>query len=146
MSLSNAVKAFGTFLKIGDGATPTEGFTTVSEVKSINGLKMSAKQEDVTSHSSTDPWRQFISTLIDGGTVAFGLNFIPTDATQDLSTGILRDFNNRTRRNFQLVFPDGGNTTWTFPANIQDFGVDAPVDGVLAASITLKVAGKPTLA
>jgi predicted secreted protein len=145
MSLSNAVKAFGTFLKIGDGAG-SESFTTIAEVKSINGLKMSAKQEDVTSHSSTDPWRQFISTLIDGGTVAFGINFIPTEATQDYSAGVLRDFVNRTRRNFELVFPDGGSTTWGFPANIQDFGVDAPVDGVLSASITLKVAGKPTLA
>jgi hypothetical protein len=145
MSLSNAVKAFGTFLQIGDGGG-TEAFTTVAEVKSINGLQMSAKQEDVTTHSSGQPWRQFISTLLDAGTVQFDVNFIPTDATQSYAAGVLKDFVNRTRRNYKLVFPDGGSTTWAFPANVQDFKVQAPVDGVLLSQITLKVTGQPTLA
>jgi predicted secreted protein len=145
MSLSNAVKSFGTFLNIGDGASP-ENFTTVAEVTSALGLSMSAKQEDVTNHSSGDPWRQFISTLIDAGTIPLTINFIPTEATHSYSAGLLRDFVNRTRRNFQLVFPDGFNTTWTCPCNIQDFKTQAPIDGVLKADCTLKVAGKPTLA
>ena len=29
--MSNALAAFGTLLKVGDGATPTEGFTTVAD-------------------------------------------------------------------------------------------------------------------
>lgn len=146
MSLSNAQKAFGTFLQIGDGGSPTENFTTISEVKSINGLQMSAKQDDVTSHSSGQPWRQFVSTLLDAGTVQFDINFIPTDATQSYVSGVLRDFSQRNRRNFKLIFPDGASTTWAFTANVQDFKVQAPVDGVLLAQITLKVTGQPTLA
>lgn len=145
MSLSNAVKSFGTFLNIGDGATP-ENFTTIAEVTSALGFSMSAKQEEVTSHSSGDPWRQFISTLLDGGNIPLDINFVPTESTHSYSSGLLRDFKNRTRRNFQMVFPDGFNTTWTAPCNVADFKTQAPMDGVLKASITLKVAGMPTLA
>jgi predicted secreted protein len=142
---SNAIPAFGTFLKIGDGGGP-ESFTTIAEVKSITGPTMSAKIDDVTTHSTGTPWREKLATLLDGGTLTFALNFIPTDATQSFSSGLLRDFANRTKRNFKLVFPNGAATTWAFAAFVADFKMNAPVDGVLDANLTLNVSGQPTLA
>jgi hypothetical protein len=50
------------------------------------------------------------------GTVSFDLNFIPTNATQSHTSGLLRDFENRTKRNFKLVLPDSGSTTWAITA------------------------------
>jgi hypothetical protein len=140
---SNALPAFGTFLKIDDGVG---NYTTISEVKSINGLSMSAKIDDVTTHSTGTPWREKLATLLDAGTLAFQLNFIPTDATQSFSSGLLRDFANRTKRNFKVVFPNGAATTWAFAAYVADFKCDMPVDGVLVANLTLNVSGQPTLA
>jgi predicted secreted protein len=142
---SNAIPAFGTLLKIGDGAG-SETFTTVAEVKSITGPTLSAKIDDVTTHSTTTPWREKLATLLDAGTVSFDLNFIPTNATQSHTSGLLRDFENRTKRNFKLVLPDSGSTTWAITAYIQDFKMAAPVDGVLNASLTLNISGPPTLA
>lgn len=145
MSNSIAIPAFGTFLKRGDGGSPTEEFTTIAEVKSATWT-MSAKMEDVTTHSSAVPYRQFLSTLIDPGTITFDINFVPTEATQDFSAGLFADFNNRSRRNFKWVFPDQGSTTWALSAYVQDFKPSAPVDGVLSASVTLKISGQPTFA
>ncbi len=142
----SAIASFGTLLKIGDGGSPTENFTTIAEVKSITGPSMSVKIDDVTTHSTSTPWRAKLATLLDGGTVAFGLNFIPTDATQDFPAGLLKDFTNRTLRNFKLVLTDAGHTTWAFSAFVQDFKMDMPVDGVLTANCTLAISGQPTLA
>lgn len=143
---SSAVSGFGTLLQIGDGATPTENFTTIAEVKSISGPSLSADTIDVTNMSSPNGWREFIQGPKDGGEVTFDVNFLPTNATHNAATGLLRDFKNGTRRNFKLVFPNPGNTTWQFAAIVTGFEVSAPVDDVLGASITLKLTGEPVLA
>ncbi len=144
--MSDALSAFGTLLKIGDGATPTENFTTIAEVKDISGPSLELATEEVTHHSSTGGWREKIGTLLSAGEVTFDLNFIPTEATHSYSTGLINDMVNRTKRNFQLVFPDAGNTTWQFTALVTKFEPDEPVEGELGASVTLEVTGQPTLA
>lgn len=143
--MTNAIKAFATLLKIGDGADP-EVFTTVAEVTNIGGPSLSLGTEDVTSHSSTDGWREFVATLLDGGEVSIEGNYVPGEATHDATSGLINDMENRTKRNFELVFPDSGATTWAFPALVTNFTPAAPVEGKLGFSATLKITGKPTLA
>jgi len=141
--MTNAIGSHGTMLKIGDGGSP-ETFATIAEVLDINGPNMTADTEEVTSQSST--WKEYIATVLDAGEVTFDLNFVPTDATHSYSAGLLKDFTSRTLRNFQLVFPDSGSTTWTFAAYVTAFQPSAPVNGKLGASVTLKISGQPTLA
>lgn len=141
---SLAVSAFGTLLKIGNGASP-EVFTTVAELRTISGPTLTAETIDVTTHNTPTPFRRYISGLLDGGEVTFDINFIPTDATHGYSTGLLKDMTDRTRRNFQIVFPDTGTTTWLLPTVITGFEMSSDPADVLMASVTLKVAGPPTL-
>lgn len=141
---SLAVSAFGTLLKIGDGASP-EVFTTVAELRTISGPTLTAETIDVTTHNTPTPFRRYISGLLDGGEVTFDINFIPTDATHGYSTGLLKDMTDRTRRNFQIIFPDTGTTTWLLPTVITGFEMSSDPADVLMASVTLKVAGPPTL-
>jgi predicted secreted protein len=138
------ISAYGTLLKIGDGAGP-EVFTTVAEVKTIGGPNIKVDTVDLTTHSSSGAWRQFLATLIDPGELSIDVNFLPTNATQSQSTGLLKDLKNRTLRNWQLVFPDGSSTTWTFAAYVTGFAISAPVDDLLGASVTLRLSGQPTL-
>lgn len=140
---SGAISAYGTYLKIGDGAG-TEAFTTIAEVQKIGGPKLKLDTKEVTSHSSTGGWREFIATLLDAGEVSFDGNFIPTNATQSQSSGVLKDMKNRTKRNFQLILPD--TTTWTFAAFVTGFEISAQFDDVLSFSASLKITGAPTLA
>jgi len=143
MAESNAISAFGTLLKRGDGADPEE-FTPIAEVQDIRPPSLGADTEEVTHQESPDGWREYIVTLLDGGEVSFDLNFIPTNATHNASSGLLKDYSARQKRNYQVVFPDG--TTWEFAALVTNFEADAPVGGKLSASVTLKITGKPTLA
>lgn len=142
--MTSATSAFGTLLKIGDGGSP-ESFATIAEVKDISGPSMELATEDVTSHSSTNGWREFIATLLDAGEVSFDINFVPTATTHSYSAGLLKDYANKTKRNFQIVF-SGGSPTWTFSAFVTGFEPSMPVEGANTASITLKITGQPTLA
>jgi hypothetical protein len=53
---------------------------------------------------------------------------------------------NRVRRNFKIVWPDTGLTTWLLPTVITGFETSSDPADVLQASVTLKVAGPPTFA
>lgn len=143
--MTSGISAFGTLLKIGDGGG-TEVFTTIAEVRDISGPSLKLDTEEVTSHSSTAGWREYIGTLLDAGEVTFDINFIPTAATHSQTSGLIKDLKNKTLRNFQLVFPNVGATTWAFAAYVTGFEPAEPVEGVLAASVTLKISGQPTLA
>ena len=140
MSLSSAVSSFGTLLKIGDGGV-TETFTAIAEVLDISGPSYTLDTEEVTNHSTTGGYKEYIPTLKDGGEVTFSLNFFQ-DTTH---VALFTDFENRTRRNFQIVFPlSSGDDTLTFAAFVTSIGHDAPVQGVLTESLTLKVTGQGT--
>ena len=143
--MTNAIDAFGTLLQRGDGATP-ESFTTIGEVGDIEGPELETDTEDVTNHSSTGGYEEVIGTILRTGEVTFPVNYIPTNATHNATTGLLLDWKNKTLRNFQLVFPDGSSTTWSFSAIVTAFAPQAPVAGKLGADVTLKLSGQPTLA
>jgi predicted secreted protein len=142
--MTSATLGHGTLLKQGNGAA-TEVFTTIAEVRDI-GLGLSVDPVDVTNHGSTNAWRERIAGLKDGGEVSFDVNWIPTDATHDATTGVLNDMENGTARNFQIVFPDPSSTTWSFTAIVTAFNPSAPVGEQLSVSITFTVTGQPTLA
>ena len=140
---TGATASYRTLLKMGDGATP-EVFATIAEVKDIKGPKMKADTEDATSHDSTDGWKEFIPTLIEGGEVTFDIQFVPTGATHSYVAGLAKLLVDRTLRNFQLVFPDA--TTWVLPAYVTGFEPENTLKGISKADITLQISGKPTLA
>ena len=142
---SGAIASYGTLLKIGDGGG-TEVFTTIAEVRDIKGPTLSMETKEVTNQTSTGAWKEYVGTLLDGGEVTFDINFIPTETTHKLSTGLLKDMSAKTKRNFKLVFPDTGATTWAFSALIVKFDPDESVTGELKASVSLKISGQPTLA
>lgn len=144
--MSNAVFGQGTLLQIGDGGSPTETFTTIAEVTEISGPSLALDVIDVTSHDSTGGWREKIGGLLDGGEVTFTINYLPSNATHNATTGLLRDLKNRTKRNFKLVFPDAGSSTWSFTALVTSFEPSEPIDDRLTADVTLSITGQPTLA
>lgn len=137
--MSDAISSFGTLFKVGDGATPTETFATVAEVGDIDGPDMSLATEEVTNHGSVDGWDEFIGTILSGGEVGMPINYVPTEATHNMTTGLQADMINKTRRNFQLVFPDSSG--YQFAALVTGFKSKAPVKGKLSADIKLKISG-----
>ncbi len=135
--MTDAIAAYGVLLKVGDGGT-VETFTTIAEVRDIEGPELEAEMKEVTSHDSGG-WREFIPTLLGAGEVSFDLNFIPGDPTHDAQTGLVADMFSRTKRNYQLVWPDSEG--WQFAAYVSGFNPSAPVEDELAAEVALTVTG-----
>lgn len=145
--MTQALRGLGTLLKIGDGGSPTEVFTTIAEVVSITGPSLGLDTADATNMDSPGGWEEHIGTVLRSGEVGLDLNFHPTEAThRDASGGLLNDMKNKTVRNFELHFTDAGATVWTFAALVTGFEVSAPHDDRLSATVTLKLSGAPTLA
>jgi len=136
--------AKGTLIKKGDGASP-EVFTTVAQVVTIGGPSLAQDPIDVTNHSSLEAWKEFVGGLKDGGEVSLEINYDPATPTHNATAGLIKSLEDQTVDNYQIVFSDTANTTWTIPALVTGFETGAPVDGKLSASVTLKVSGKPTL-
>ncbi len=108
--MTAGVVGLGTLLKIGDGATP-EVFTTIAEVKDITGPGLTREFAEFTNQSSAGGYREYKPTFKNSGDVTFKCNFLPDDATQGFSTtGMLKDYEDGTLRNFELVYPDPGAT------------------------------------
>ncbi len=135
---------FGTQLKRGDGATPTEAFTTIANVTSISGPERTRETIDVTSHDSPDGWMEFVGGLKDGGEISVDINYDPSLDTHDLDD----DFDDVEPRNYQIVILPGTEDehTWSLRAILTNLGDEFPYDDKMARSMTLKVTGKPTLA
>jgi len=136
--MSNAIAAYGTLLKIGDGGT-SESFTTIAEVGDIDGPSVEVNAIDVTSHSSANAMKEFVAGLIDPGEISFPINFLPTETTHDDSDGLWADMIARTLRNFEMVFPD--TSECAFAALVTAMSLKEPVDDKLSADVTLKISG-----
>ena len=141
MADSEGVIGLGTLLKIGDAASP-EVFTAIAEVKDITGPGLSTEFVEFTHQQSDSGYREYKPTFKMSGDITFACNFLPDNATQGFSsTGLLKDYEDKTLRNFQLLFPDTGSTLASFSAYVANIQPSAPLSGPLAINVTLRVTG-----
>lgn len=122
-------------------------YATIGQILDVAGPNLQRSTIDVTTHDSVDAWMEFLKSLKDGGEVTFSIVWDPALGTHDAATGLASDFDEDSiNPNFQITFPDTGNTVWTFPGAVTNFNPTAPVADRLSADVTIKVMGKPTLA
>lgn len=143
MTASTAVLGPGFLLQKGDGGSP-EAFTTIAEVQDIKGPAGATTIVDITNQSSPNHFKEIAPTLLEGGQVTFDCIFVPQDATQNGTTGLLADWKNRTLRNFQLICPDSRSTTLTFAAYVTKLDNSFPFANVAKTSVTLDISGPYT--
>jgi len=139
---TSAIPGYGTLLKMGDGATP-ETFSTIVEVNEINPPEITLKTDDATHHGSGG-WEEVIATLLSGGEISAKVNWIPTDATHNESTGFYAAMINRTKKNWKVVLPDS-TKTFAFAAYVTKSKLGTPLDKKMTAEITLKITGAVTV-
>ena len=127
----------------GFGTTLSIAGTPVAELTSISGPTVSADSIDVTSHGSTNAYREFVAGLIDGGEISMEGNLTTAVAGNIILTAI----HNRAEVQVVITFPAAaGVATWTTQAIVTGFETDAPHDDKLGFSATIKVTGRPVLA
>lgn len=135
---------YGTLLKIGDGGTPTEVFTVIGEVVSIDPPELVNEAIESTNHSSGG-WKEFISGGLKELTeFTATINFVDVDITALYNLAVAG-----TPKNYQIVFPDNGNTTWTFAAlvvSVKPLSADAQSPEALQAEVKFQPTGANVLA
>lgn len=129
-------KGVDVVLKLGDGVTPTEGFSTIGGARTVS-MTLNNQPVDATSASSTGQWRQLIDSA---GILSADCSFsgVFQDDTQDAS--LRTDWNNRTLRNFQLVYPDFGTFEGAFIITNLTYG--GAHDGEATFEISLQSGGQ----
>jgi predicted secreted protein len=121
------------------GVTLTLDSETIAEITNLNGIELSADSVEMTSHDSTDRYREYIQGLRQGGTFDIEGISLPTDTGQ---AEIYTQFNADAAVAAVITFPDDSN--WTAQVIVTGFKpADAPVDGPLKFTATFQVTGKP---
>lgn len=127
----------GLVLKIGDGATPSEGFTAVGQITDWDGFDEKSKVIDITTLDD-DYAEKDGGAVIDSG--ATGMDLLYDQANTNINalrTGL------GTKRNFKLTLSNG-TTHFTFAAVIAGFKVMGKKDDKVRAKVSLDVSGAIT--
>jgi len=133
--MSNAVSAFGTFL--------IWNYRKVLELTNISGPSESMDTIEVTSHDSSDSFKEFLNGPLSGGEITLEGNFASGDSGGQIS--FHTDLQAGTKRNCFLVMPMAVGDSLSFEAYAKGFALAYPYDSSLGVSGSLIVTGKPTL-
>ena len=130
-----AISGVGTtFAKRNAGSSVS--YTTISEVKNIEGPSATRAFLDTTSLDATDGWRTYIPGFKDLGTLTMTINYTKTGYS-----ALLADFSAETPNNYKITLPD--STTITFDAFLTDLPLTIPED-IITMNVTFRITGKPT--
>ena len=135
---------YGVSLLVADAFPGTTPDNDIGEVMSFTPPSPSRDIIDVTSSSSDNMAREFITGLIDYGEASFEIIWDAGSANDTLLRTISLERNPRFyRASFSQYTPA---KTITFRAFLTSYAPAAPLDDKMTASITLKVTGAPVYA
>lgn len=132
--------------QLGHGTTFSWNSQVVAELTKIGTIELSADMIDVTTHQSTDYFKEKMPGMIDPGEVPIEGYFDPTDTNGQAS--MLADMISRTSRAFAITFPSATGTSWSgnaYVSKIKPAG-EADSTGMIPFTASLAVTGKPTFA
>lgn len=141
MAESEAFWAIGSTFEMGDGASP-EVFTPVAEITKLKPPNQTRDDIKITHTLSPDGFHEYIGGWRDGGEVPIEANWLPTNTTQNPTTGLLSQFYDNQRHNYRIVIPDVGYISLRGYLNAHEPDLDLEKQGMLSANI--KISGKPT--
>jgi predicted secreted protein len=141
--MTSAKSNYGTLLKVGDGQE-VETFASIGEVVNIDPPELINEAVEATNHGSGG-WKEFVS----GGLKELTEFTTTVNFVDAAVTALYNDLVAGTEKNYQIVFPDDGSTTWTFAAlvvGIKPMSVDAASPEALQAEIKFRPTGANVLA
>lgn len=123
-------------------------YTTVAQVRDINGPGMARDTIEVTCRDSAGQAREFVAGLLDNGEVTFDLVYDPDEVTHSdtVTGGLIALLAAGTSNNFRINFADATPTTATFAGLVTRFQPTMPLNGAQTGSATIKVSGQITWA
>ena len=117
------------------------GAATVSEITNVTGPSFSSDTLDSTTHNNSDKFRTFEKGLTDAGEISIEgyLNYDDYNTLEDAQA-------TTSEYSATITMPTTPSVTkWEANVYVTGLESEAPVDGLLGFSSTLKINGKPTL-
>lgn len=143
MAPSVGVTGFGTLLAIGDGVGGASvSYAPIAECRDITGPNLTTELVDFTHQQSPGNYRERKPTFLSAGQISVDLTFLPENATQGYAAGLIKDFNDRALRDFQLTFPNPDGTYAQFSAFVGSLQINAPIADRLSARLMLEISGE----
>jgi predicted secreted protein len=140
--MTSAIWAYGSKLQLSDMATsPT--FSDIAEIIELTPPSESRDDIDVTNMSSADSTKESIAGWKDSGECSFKANWLPTNATQNKSTGLRYVFEQGTNVNWKIILPSSVLTI-SFLGHLTALETELPLDGQAQISGTIKLSGAAT--
>jgi len=136
---TNAISSVGASFKRGDGSS-NESFAAIAEINSITGPSKSRDTIDVTSLDSTGGYKEFKASFRDPGEVTLNMNY-----SRDGYNTLNDDFESDTSKNYQIVMPDTGNTTYDFAGYVTAIPITIPLIDKVTMDVTIKITGQITM-
>ena len=132
----------GASAALAGGVDGAEVFSTISEVRNITGPARQQSLIEVTNMDSPNSYREYIASFLDAGNITCEVNYTNTTSQQ----GLISDLENRTKRNFQLVFVTAaGNVTYSFAAFVNKVDHSFQMAAAIVANVDLKITGPITV-
>ncbi len=136
---TDAKAAFGTELRKGG-----IGGVVIAELTNIGGVPLDSDEIDVTNHQSPHKFEEVIQGIKRTGALPLEGNFIPGDTAGQIA--LATDYFAGTVDDYAVVFPEEMAAAWTFRAWVKSPPVtEAPHDGKIPFTASLRVTGKPSL-
>lgn len=136
----NVLSSHGTLLARAPLATPGV-FTTIAELGDITppGL-MRNEFEAISQQDNID---SYVLGVLRRGAFTVPLNFIPTEATHDHLTGLIKAMITEPPpiEGYRLTYMSTG-ILWILSGQVKEVAPKAPVDGKLSADVTIRFSGK----
>jgi hypothetical protein len=129
----------GLALKRGNGASP-EAFTTLTMVRNISAFGEEKPLVEITHFQSNA--REYINGLADGKEYQVTALFLPEDATQNFTAGVLKDYADDVTKNYRMYTPAGsGGGYFYFAAICRSWEFTANPANALEIQFTMKITG-----
>ncbi len=139
MAATDAQIGYGALLKLGSGASPNV-YTSVLEVKSINGFGFSLEQKEATHMESLNRYKEFVAGLKEGDVMNVVCNCVAGNYT------IVKAWADAgLRSQWTLLLPMSTPVTANFYATPAGFHLNSITpDGVMELALDMKLTGAIT--
>lgn len=135
-----AISSHGTLLAV--QLTPGGEFTTIAELGDVSYPELSRNEFDATTQNINID--AYVLGVPRRGPLPISINFLPDNNTHDHLTGLQKLYFDNTVTGFRLS-PPNGLPVWVMSGQVQSISPKAPVDGKLAADISIRLSGVMTI-
>jgi hypothetical protein len=128
--MSNAISAHGTLI--------SRNGTTIGEVRDITPPPRQRNTFEVTTQNDSDD--SYVVGIRRKGEMTFKVNWLVSgDVTHGPSSGLQSAYANGSKDTYKVTYPDSSSEL--FSGFLTNLAIGAPVDGELAADITIRPTG-----